>query len=60
MLLSCSPNSLYLDFGAWVGPTAIFASSYAKHVYAMEPGESARVRAIVSKAACSPVLAPLY
>lgn len=35
----CSrPNSVYIDFGAWVGPTALFASSYAKHTYAMEPG----------------------
>ena len=40
-VLTRKPNSVYLDFGAWVGPTAIFASSYAKHVYAMEPDPGA-------------------
>lgn len=35
------PNSVYIDFGAWVGPTALFASSYAKAVYAMEPDPGA-------------------
>jgi FkbM family methyltransferase len=35
------PNSYVIDFGAWVGPTAMFASSYAKHVYALEPDPGA-------------------
>ena len=38
--LRVKPNSVYVDFGAWVGPTAIFASSYARKVYALEPGEA--------------------
>ena len=39
--LQVRPNSVYIDFGAWVGPTALFASSYAKAVYAMEPDPGA-------------------
>lgn len=39
--LQIRPNSVYIDFGAWVGPTALFASSYAKAVYAMEPDPGA-------------------
>lgn len=35
------PNSVYVDFGAWVGPTALFASTYARQVYAMEPDPGA-------------------
>jgi len=40
-VLKSKPNSVYVDFGAWVGPTAIFASSYARKVYALEPDPGA-------------------
>jgi FkbM family methyltransferase len=41
LMLTRHKNSNYVDFGAWVGPTALFASSYAKHVYALEPDPGA-------------------
>ena len=34
---SCSPGATYIDFGAWIGPTALFAASYANRVFALEP-----------------------
>ncbi|MES5943912.1 MULTISPECIES: FkbM family methyltransferase [unclassified Bacillus cereus group] len=30
-------DSNYLDIGAWVGPTVLYAANLAKHVYAIEP-----------------------
>lgn len=40
-MLQRKPNSVYIDFGAWVGPTAIFASQYARATYALEPDPGA-------------------
>ena len=40
-MLQRKPGSIYIDFGAWVGPTVFFASSYARMTYAMEPDPSA-------------------
>lgn len=31
----------YLDIGAWIGPTVLYGSKLAKHVYAFEPDEVA-------------------
>lgn len=32
-----SPYESYIDIGAWVGPTALFASTISRHTYALEP-----------------------
>lgn len=31
------PGASYIDFGAWIGPTVLFAAQYCKRVYALEP-----------------------
>lgn len=31
------PTECYVDFGAWIGPTALYAAHYSHHVYAIEP-----------------------
>ena len=31
------PTDSYVDFGAWIGPTALYAAHYSRHVYAIEP-----------------------
>jgi FkbM family methyltransferase len=31
------PNDIFLDIGAYIGPTAIYASRFCKHVYCLEP-----------------------
>ena len=33
----CSPDHVFIDIGAWIGPTTLFAAGIAKHVYAVEP-----------------------
>jgi len=30
-------NAEYLDFGAWIGPTVLFAANFASRVWALEP-----------------------
>lgn len=35
--LKDDPEASYIDFGAWVGPTVLFAAQFSKHVYALEP-----------------------
>lgn len=40
-VLKSRPGSVHIDFGAWIGPTAIFASTYARKVFALEPDPSA-------------------
>jgi FkbM family methyltransferase len=37
VILEQRPNTVAIDFGSWIGPTAMFSAPYAKHVYAMEP-----------------------
>jgi FkbM family methyltransferase len=32
-----TPATNYLDVGAWIGPTVLYASELAKHCYAIEP-----------------------
>ena len=32
-----SSESIYVDIGAWIGPTTLYASQYAKRAYAFEP-----------------------
>ncbi|SDW43423.1 methyltransferase, FkbM family [Marininema mesophilum] len=32
-----SSDHTYLDIGAWIGPTVLYAAQIAKHVYAVEP-----------------------
>lgn len=32
-----NPEASYIDFGAWVGPTVLFAAQFSEHVYALEP-----------------------
>lgn len=32
-----SVDCIYLDIGAWIGPTALYAANLAKHTYAFEP-----------------------
>lgn len=34
-------DASYIDFGAWIGPTVLFAAQYSKHVYALEPDQQA-------------------
>ena len=34
-------DTVYIDFGSWIGPTVLFAAPYASHVYALEPDTSA-------------------
>lgn len=34
-------EAAYIDFGAWVGPTALFAAIFSNHVYALEPDHNA-------------------
>jgi FkbM family methyltransferase len=31
------PTAAYIDFGAWIGPTALYAAHFLHHVYALEP-----------------------
>lgn len=31
------PGTSYIDFGAWIGPTVLFAAQHSTHVYALEP-----------------------
>jgi len=31
------PEKIYIDFGAWIGPTLLYAAAKAKHVYGVEP-----------------------
>jgi FkbM family methyltransferase len=31
------PTDDFLDIGAWIGPTALYAANTARHVYALEP-----------------------
>ncbi len=33
----CSRHHSYIDIGAWIGPTALYAACVSKHVYAVEP-----------------------
>jgi len=35
------PTDIYLDFGAWIGPTVLFASQYCKQIVALEPNPAA-------------------
>lgn len=35
------PDSAYLDIGAWIGPTALYGACKSKHVYAVEPDDTA-------------------
>jgi FkbM family methyltransferase len=37
-----SPQTTVLDVGAWIGPTALYASKLARRVYAFEPDPVAR------------------
>lgn len=32
---------VYLDVGAWIGPTVLYAASHARHVYCLEPDPEA-------------------
>jgi len=32
-----STTTAVIDFGSWIGPTALFAANFAKHVVALEP-----------------------
>lgn len=34
-------DASYIDFGAWIGPTVLFAAQFSKHVYALEPDQQA-------------------
>eukprot|EP00624_Nannochloropsis_granulata_P003657 evm.model.NODE_28510_length_9357_cov_25.002138.3 len=34
-------DASYIDFGAWIGPTVLFAAQCCKHVYALEPDQRA-------------------
>jgi len=36
-----SLNHSYIDIGAWIGPTALYAAEKSKKVYAIEPDETA-------------------
>jgi len=36
-----SPDKVFIDIGAWIGTTAMYASRKSKHVYAVEPDRSA-------------------
>ena len=34
-------TAIEIDFGCWIGPTVLFAATYADKVYAMEPDAGA-------------------
>ncbi len=36
-----SADKIYLDFGAWIGPTVLYAAHRAKRVYGLEPDQRA-------------------
>ena len=36
-----SPDSDYLDIGAWIGPTVLYGASKARHVWCFEPDPTA-------------------
>ena len=36
-----SPEDSYLDLGAWIGPTVLYAADLCKHCYAIEPDKIA-------------------
>ena len=38
------PDSLYLDFGAWIGPTVLYAARQCRHVFCLEPDAEAYER----------------
>ena len=50
-------DASYIDIGAWIGPTALFAASLAKRVYAIEPDPVAHAE-LVSNVQLNPELAP--
>jgi FkbM family methyltransferase len=35
------PGALYLDVGAWIGPTVLYAATYAERLVALEPDQAA-------------------
>lgn len=35
-------SDLFIDFGAWIGPTSLYASRYCKRIIAFEPDPAAR------------------
>jgi FkbM family methyltransferase len=35
------PDLTYIDFGAWVGPTLLYAASKSEHAYGLEPDKTA-------------------
>jgi FkbM family methyltransferase len=37
----CSADRCCIDLGAWIGPTALHAANFARHVYAVEPDRRA-------------------
>lgn len=50
-------DTIHIDFGSWIGPTALFAALHAKAVYAMEPDPIAR-EALLKNVEANPSLAP--
>ena len=42
------PDTVYLDVGAWMGPTALFAAKRCKMVYAIEPDPVAYLRLLTN------------
>lgn len=50
------PDVTHVDFGAWIGPTALYAAHRAARVYAFEPDPVA-FEALTRNLACNPHLA---
>lgn len=57
------PTESYVDFGAWVGPTALYAAHYSHRVYAIEPDPmaySALVANVQKNSRLAPRIKPYF
>lgn len=45
--LANEPDAVYVDIGAWIGPTTLYAAEHCRNVYAIEPDPVA-LRALLS------------